>query len=42
MTTLMRPPIPYYGGKMILAPIIAALLPAHRPLDNQPSLWEAS
>jgi DNA adenine methylase len=25
----MRPPIPYFGGKMTLAPNIAALLPAH-------------
>jgi len=25
----MRPPVPYFGGKMTLAPNIAALLPAH-------------
>jgi DNA adenine methylase len=26
----MKPPIPYFGGKTTLAPLIAALLPAHR------------
>jgi len=26
----MRPPVPYFGGKMTVGPAIAALLPAHR------------
>jgi DNA adenine methylase len=25
----MRPPVPYFGGKMLIGPAIAALLPAH-------------
>jgi DNA adenine methylase len=29
MTTALKPPFPYFGGKGILAPKIAALLPAH-------------
>lgn len=26
----MRPPVPYFGGKMLVGPAIAALLPAHQ------------
>lgn len=26
---MMRPPVPYFGGKITLAPVIAALLPEH-------------
>lgn len=29
MTAALRPPIPYFGGKMTVGPAIAALLPAH-------------
>lgn len=29
MTRPLRPPIPYFGGKMTIGPAIAALLPAH-------------
>lgn len=29
MTAVIRPPIPYFGGKITLAPTIAALLPDH-------------
>src|SRR6266545_4659388 len=30
MTGALRPPMPYFGGKITLAPRIAALLPEHR------------
>lgn len=30
MTDALRPPVPYFGGKIILGPAIAALLPEHR------------
>jgi DNA adenine methylase len=30
VTTTIKPPIPYFGGKITLGPAIAALLPAHR------------
>lgn len=30
MAEPLRPPIPYFGGKMTIGPAIAALLPAHR------------
>lgn len=29
-TTVLRPPLVYYGGKQRLAPLIAGLLPSHR------------